>query len=311
MNRVKSILHHLFVPKEENNFRAKALHIDFLTYYLLIALFLTFIVKSTNLTNVLGYATDITTQKLYELTNQQREQHGLADLHYNSELAVAAQKKAQDMFAKNYWAHYGPDGETPWDFILGAGYKYEYAGENLAKNFLFSQGVVDAWMNSPTHRENILRNNYTDVGFAVVNGTLNGEPTTLVVQMFGTPLPGSAVAEQITSPSAPVPASETKPIPTVAPLQPTMSPQNAIVTPSAQEPAILSKQAKASGLSLPYITLNMNIVFILFLLVALIMDFYFASRLHVFRITGKNIAHFIFIGFLGIGLILLTRGAIL
>ena len=46
---------------------------------------------------------------------------------------------------------------------------------------------MTAWMNSPTHRDNVLRKDFTEVGFAVVDGTLGGEQTTLVVQMFGKP----------------------------------------------------------------------------------------------------------------------------
>ncbi|MCG2685812.1 CAP domain-containing protein, partial [Candidatus Parcubacteria bacterium] len=72
-----------------------------------------------------------------------------------------------------------------WYFIVGVGYDYLYAGENLAKDFSHSSGVVDAWMNSPTHRENLVNPRYEDIGLAVVNGTLNGVETTLVVQMFG------------------------------------------------------------------------------------------------------------------------------
>src|SRR3989338_7182361 len=109
----------------------------------------------------------------------------MVNLELNPELSLAAEKKAEDMFARNYWAHNGPNGSTPWDFIKGAGYTYIYAGENLAKDFQNSNDVVQAWMKSPSHRENILRKEYQDIGFAVVNGVLNGEETTLVIQMFG------------------------------------------------------------------------------------------------------------------------------
>ncbi len=305
MKRIVDFFHHLLIPREDNNYRAKALHPDFLTYYLIIAFFLTLTFKQLGLSNVLGFATDITVDKLYQLTNQERERNSLPDLKYNSELAQAAADKAADMFAKNYWAHYGPDGETPWDFILGAGYHYEYAGENLAKNFLFSQNVVDAWMNSPTHRENILRSNYTDVGFAVVNGTLNGEQTTLVVQMFGKPQGASAIA------SAAKPAVSTAPT-----LTPTVAPTSAAVAPlsgtkTAQNSTILTKQTTQPKINLLGFVLNMNLVFLSFLLLALALDFYFASKLHVVRIGSKNLAHFIFIGFIILGLLVFTRGAIL
>jgi len=296
MKKIFDFFHHFFIPHEENNYRAKALHIDFLTYYLLIAIFFTFAFKYTSLSNVLGFATDISINKLYQLSNQERGKNGLPDLSYNEKLANAASQKAQDMFTRNYWAHYGPDGSTPWDFILKSDYQYEYAGENLAKNFLFSNGVVDAWMKSPTHHDNLLRKDYTEVGFAVVNGVLNGEQTTLVVQMFGKPLGG-------------IPLAKKNPIiPTPMPTTPIIN-----ISPVVQQPmpAILAKTSNKSFLDLSSFSLNINIIFLIFLMVALVLDFYFASKLNIVRINSKNVAHFIFIGFIFAGLLLLTRGAIL
>src|SRR3989339_1234916 len=191
MQKLTNFIHHLFIPHEENNFRAKSLHTDFLTVYLVIAFLMMIAFKQGNIHNVLGFATDISIDKLYQLTNEQRQKNNLPALVLNSTLSLAAQRKAENMLTENYWSHYSPDGKTPWDFILGAGYKYEYAGENLAKNFLFSNGVVDAWMNSTTHRDNLLKNEYTEVGYAIVNGILNGEQTTLVVQEFGKPITSS------------------------------------------------------------------------------------------------------------------------
>jgi uncharacterized protein YkwD len=73
---------------------------------------------------------------------------------------------------------FSPDGTEPWDFILGEKYDYIYAGENLAKNFSTFDDVVEAWYNSPSHKENLLNKNYTEMGFAIVNGELNGYETT-------------------------------------------------------------------------------------------------------------------------------------
>ncbi|MBA3284597.1 MAG: CAP domain-containing protein, partial [Nitrosopumilus sp.] len=204
--------------------------------------------------------------KLYDLTNQEREKAGLQPLTYNDKLAQAAQQKANDMFAKNYWAHYGPNNENPWQFILGAGYDYEYAGENLAKNFLFSKGVVDAWMNSPTHKENMVRKEYTDIGFAVVNGMLNGEETTLVVQMFGTPQSGIAQ----------VPAKKPETVE-----KPVVNVQEEIVVNT--KPAVLAKNDSKSTIPLVPILFNFNVIFFVFLFVALALDFYFASKLKLIR----------------------------
>jgi uncharacterized protein YkwD len=296
LSSIQNTFRHLFVPHEQNNFRARALHLDFLTYYLVLALVLTFSFRflQTPLNNVLGFATDISVDKLFQLTNTQRINHGLNPLTYNQQLSQAAAAKAQDMFGKNYWAHFGPSGETPWNFILSSGYKYEYAGENLAKNFLFSDGVVDAWMNSPSHRENILRSQYTDVGYAVVNGTLNGEETTLVVQMFGKPLnPAMAV-------SKPQKSIEPSPIPTVTVEKP------AIVQP----PVIFAAENAPHKLSVNHVSFDINFIFLLFMGAALILDFYFSVQLNVIHMN-RNILHILFIVFFIAGLFIITRGAIL
>jgi len=96
-----------------------------------------------------------------------------------------AQKLIIHMITNNYWVHYAPDGTTPWLFIVSSGYQYKTAGENLAKGFDTSSGVVAGWMESPTHKANVL-GDYTDVGFAVTNGILMGSETTLIVAMYGT-----------------------------------------------------------------------------------------------------------------------------
>lgn len=298
MEKIYNFLYHLFIPHEKNDFRAKALHHDFLTFYLVLALFLTFTFKYSPISNILGFATDITVEKLYQLTNQERAKHNLPPLNYNDELSQAAYKKAQDMFAKNYWAHYAPDGTTPWEFILSSGYRYEYAGENLAKNFLFSDGVISAWMNSPTHRDNILRKEYTDVGFAVVNGVLNGEETTLVVQMFGKPTT-SSLAKKV--------SAEEKTIKEV-------KNQNLNLEKKLEEnsPKILAKNINENKkIDSTLISYNINFIFLFFLVLALILDFYFANKLGVVRLTGKNISHFIFLVFLLLSLIFIKQGVIL
>lgn len=287
MEKIKTFIHRLFIPHEENNFRAKSLHTDFLTAYLVIAFLMMIAFKQGNIHNVLGFATDISIDKLYQLTNQQRQKNNLPLLTLSSVLSLAAQRKAENMFQENYWSHYSPDGKTPWDFILGAGYKYEYAGENLAKNFLFSNGVVDAWMNSAAHRDNLLKKEYTEVGFAIVNGILNGEQTTLVVQEFGRPMVAGETTQNIPS-----------------------TPETKLIVEKNSEQIVAQKidQSKINPLSF---TFNLNIIFMVFLLLALALDFYFASKLNVIRIAGKNTAHILFIIFILIGLFMSTIGAII
>ena len=287
MEKVKNFIHHLFIPHEENNFRAKSLHTDFLTVYLVIAFLMMMVFKQANLHNVLGFATDISADKLYQLVNEQRQKNNLSSLVLSSSLSLAAQKKAENMFQENYWSHYSPDGKTPWDFILGAGYKYEYAGENLAKNFLFSNGVVDAWMNSTTHRDNLLKKEYTEVGYAIVNGTLNGEQTTLVVQEFGKPMQASETIQNISV------------VPKVKPI---------IEKGVEQVLAQKTVQPKINALNFSF---NLNIIFMIFLIMALAFDFYFASKFNIIRIGGKNTAHLLFIIFILIGLFMSTIGTII
>lgn len=309
MNGLQKILAHFFTPHEKNNYRAKALHFHYLTYYLLLAIVFSFAVKFiyTKSGDVLGYATDISVDKLYQLTNTTRQQNQLSSLEYSQLLAEAAQKKAQDMFAKNYWSHYGPDGKTPWDFILASGYQYEFAGENLAKNFLFSQGVVDAWMNSESHRDNILKKDYTQVGFAVVNGILDGEETTLVVQMFGKPL-STPVAKQSNLQTIQTQAAVITQSAPRAAIPPQEKIQNHTI---GGESVIVSPKSSSQLPNLIHLSLNSSLIFLGFLITALALDFYFASRLRLIRVTGKNLAHVIFIGFIIAGILLLTKGAIL
>ena len=295
MNFLFKKIHNFFVPHEDNNYHAHSLRTNMLSVYLLFAVMLVFVSKnSTVLSNVLGVATDITISKLFTLTNDERLKAGLPALQENLLLTSAAEKKAADMFKKDYWAHFAPDGGSPWDFIKQSGYQYEYAGENLAKNFLFSKNVVDAWMNSPTHKENIIKKEYTEVGYAVVNGVLNGEETTLVVQMFGTPLvknTESAQAPQIAPPII-------KEVP---------------VAQTVQKPAILGKAQKqnvpVNGKSVAY---DINMLFIGFIVGALILDFIFAAKLDILHLRGNHIAHLLFLGFIGLGILfILKQGAIL
>lgn len=180
-------IRHFFLPHESNNNKAKALHFSSLIFYLVVFLALQFSLDILLKTSpgVLGIASDISITRLLDLTNQKREENGLQPLKINEELSYAAEEKAKDMFTNDYWSHNSPQGKSPWDFIISSNYKYLYAGENLAKDFANSDGVVSAWMKSPTHKENILQDKYEDIGFAVLNGRLNGEETTLVVQMFG------------------------------------------------------------------------------------------------------------------------------
>lgn len=128
---------------------------------------------------------DITKTALESFVNQTRQSLGLSPLQENIELNKAAQLKAEDMIKNQYFQHTSPQGITPWFWFLETGYNYKYAGENLAIGFFDSNEVYQAWLNSPSHKENLLNPNYKEVGTAVLDG-YGQNNTIIVVQLFGT-----------------------------------------------------------------------------------------------------------------------------
>ena len=139
---------------------------------------------------------------LVDETNQNRVANGLPDLQVSPLLQAAAQEKANDEATKGYFAHTSPQGLTPWYWFQQVGYNFDYAGENLAVNFSDSQDVTNAWMNSPEHRANILSTDFTQIGIATAQGIYDGEPTTFVVEEFGTPAPAAAPVAFVDTASA-------------------------------------------------------------------------------------------------------------
>jgi hypothetical protein len=172
-----------FIPCKKNKYK------PYLLGKTAIAVYSVFLILVNSFGGLIGisktYASEITTSNIIYLTNQARSSGDLNTLNENAKLDSAALAKANNMFELQYWDHYGPNGESPWQFIKAAGYDYVYAGENLAKGFRTAEGVQEAWMASTTHRANIMSANYEDIGIAVVTGVLEGSQTILVVQMFG------------------------------------------------------------------------------------------------------------------------------
>lgn len=153
---------------------------------------------------------EITPAKILELTNQSRDSEGLLALALSSQLTEAAQLKAQDMFSHGYFAHTSPEGVDPWYWIKKAGYPYEYAGENLAMDFLSSEATHQALINSATHRKNILNSLYKEIGIAVVSGEFKGSATIITVEMFGSRIVPSAIADEAIDEAAAVSDSAPK-----------------------------------------------------------------------------------------------------
>lgn len=165
---------------------------------------------------VLSYATAVDQTSLLQETNIQRSQNGRSALALNGLLQQAAQDKANDMAARNYWSHATPEGKQPWQFIAAAGYSYTTAGENLAYGFDSSSAAISGWLNSPSHRDNLLSGNFNEVGFGVANNANyqgDGEQT-IIVAMYAAPKVAAAVAAQKAEPAAPAPQKTT---PTPAP----------------------------------------------------------------------------------------------
>jgi uncharacterized protein YkwD len=106
-------------------------------------------------------------------------------------------QKGRDMIDKDYWAHVAPDGTQPWKFFSQFGYKYRFAGENLARDFSNANDAVNAWMNSPTHKDNILNPKYKEIGIGITEGDLAGSDTTIIVQFFG-----ATYSDKVTQPLA-------------------------------------------------------------------------------------------------------------
>jgi len=137
-------------------------------------------------------ASEITPENIIDQVNKERVTRDLAPLETNEQLENAAYNKSIDMITRNYFEHYA-HGLTPWSFIIAQGYDYTVAGENLAMGFDSSEGVVNAWMNSPAHRANILNPEFEEIGVGVVKGeyTENNQKmyTTMTTELLARPKP--------------------------------------------------------------------------------------------------------------------------
>ena len=131
---------------------------------------------------------DITKSTLMSFVNQSRQSSGLQPLVESKKLDQAAQLKAEDMVQKQYFSHTSPQGVSPWYWFKTIGYNYKYAGENLAIGFFDSKEVYEAWLNSPSHKANLLNSNYKEIGTAVLGG-FGSNNAVVVVQLFGSQQP--------------------------------------------------------------------------------------------------------------------------
>jgi hypothetical protein len=184
--KIKNALKHTFIPHAGNDYKPHFFREHVIlsmligSIFLLLLSFTTYIVIRTT-----TFGSSVVSSVLIDLTNQTRKESGLPPLLYNQQLFSAATMKGQDMVSRQYFSHFAQDGTTPWHWFNKAGYKFLFAGENLAINFRSSKEVEKAWMNSPKHRENILDSRYEDIGIATVPGVVNSKKVLFVVQLFG------------------------------------------------------------------------------------------------------------------------------
>lgn len=217
MSNIISKIKSLCIPCRENSFTAKLLNGKVMFWYAIFALGLQFLAIFGITFISQNLPADVTKTAIVKLTNQERANIGLPQLEASPELDQAAKLKAQDMFKNGYFNHYSPLGTSPWFWFGVAGYKYEYAGENLAIGFVESEEVYSGWQNSFSHHQNLLNPNYTQIGVAVVEGNFNGATTKIVVQLFGNP------KEEKSAPTTTKPVTlktNTTPKPTPKPVAP-------------------------------------------------------------------------------------------
>lgn len=184
------------VPHKDNAYRPHLLRRGWLVFFLAVMLGTEGFLVASLVARQSGnnFLAAVLQSNIVSLVNQERVQNDSGVLIEDPQLDAAAQAKANDMAAKGYFSHTGPDGKTPWQWIDGSGYQYQYAGENLAVRFVDSVDVVNAWMASPTHHANIVKSVYTQTGVGIAEGTYEGQPATFVVQYFGTPAVAAAPA---------------------------------------------------------------------------------------------------------------------
>lgn len=285
---IKSIKR-LFHPHEYNNHRAKLLYPKsfFIVTFLALVVFeaTQMLASYPSKGHILGYASFITAEAVVDKTNAERKKLGLPELKVDQKLNQAALAKAQNMFTEDYWAHNSPKGLEPWFFIKNSGYEYQVAGENLARDFMDTDSMVVAWMNSPTHKANIVHTKYQDIGVAVVNGSLGSIETTLVVQMFGTKIDNTNIANKKAQSIIPSVSAEDLNEPIETDVEIKDNANNVVVE---QNPTLALNQTLISP---SYILKSFFLGILLLFISVLAYDHWIAGHRDTMRLVGKNLAH--------------------
>jgi len=229
---VRASLKHHFIPHKGNNYHPHIFHskraIFYSVFFIAIKVF------------VVGYAVFLPSQaymapdvltaqasRILALTNDLRTEKGLHTLMRATPLDTSASARTLDMVEKGYFSHTGPDGHTLSYFMKLTGHKYITAGENLALGFKTADEVVDAWVKSPTHYENLIDPNFKEFGIGIGEGAYNGADTIFIAEHFGEPISSEATSTPVATTTgtkeasrvalAPRQAQIVVPIPTLTP----------------------------------------------------------------------------------------------
>ena len=191
-----------------------------------------------------AFAASIDSESLMKKINAERTNRNIPTLLTSPKLSHASANKTSDMFARGYFDHVDPDGNYVWRLIEAAGYKpYRLLGENLAIDFSTEDGIIRAWIDSPTHRDNMLRAEFADQGLSARYGDFESRYTSLVTSLFGTlavvskPQPAPTPAPTETSPQ-PAPAPTPAPTPNPATTKNKTAPAETAPSKGQNEPAI-------------------------------------------------------------------------
>lgn len=208
-----------FIASPENDFRPPMLSYRAFLIYGLLLLILRLLLGALP-----AQSSAVESGTLMALINQERTRRNLASLPAHPALVTAAAAKSQDMIDRDYFAHVDPDGNYVWGRIIAAGYTpYKILGENLAIDFSTSEGMIKAWLDSPTHRANLLHPEFVHQGLTALYGDYQGRYTNLTASLFG----ALAVSGKTT----------TRPKPSPSPPPPTPPPAPIYATPQTPPPA--------------------------------------------------------------------------
>jgi hypothetical protein len=247
MERLHKFLKKYFFPHEENEYKPHLLRHEatLLFLSLIILIELVFLFQVFVVFDKTKFLAAVLPGVLTSLANEERAQNDAPPLKENPLLDKAAQLKAEDMASLGYFAHTSPEGKTPWYWFDQVGYRYAYAGENLAVNFFESEDVAEAWMNSPTHRANIIKKDYTEIGIGVASGVYEGRNTVFVAQLFAKPL---AFAPLPVTPE-PTPTPAVKEVPTPTPTKPATPTKTVVPKPIATPTQVATTSVSPSAVT--------------------------------------------------------------